>query len=240
MHELLNREKNSMKILVVIPARSGSKRLPKKNLRMLGNKTLIEWTLDIAVQIPNIADIMVSTDDKIIAEISLNAGALVPWLRPNELAQDDSSLVEVVLHALDWYETARSPVEAVLLLQPTSPFRSLDLVQKGIAMFTESEMLPVIGVSKVFQHPELMMRQVGEYLQPLMDLGKRKERSQDLHELFVPNGNFYLISAQNLRDSKSFFQPVVIPLLASSEKESLDIDTPEDLEIAELMIRMLK
>ena len=240
MHELLNWEKNSMKILVVIPARSGSKRLPKKNLRMLGNKTLIEWTLGIAVQIPNIADILVSTDDKIIAEISLNAGALVPWLRPNELAQDDSSLVEVVLHALDWYETARSPVQAVLLLQPTSPFRSLDLVQKGIAMFTESEMLPVIGVSKVFQHPELMMRQVGEYLQPLMDLGKRKERSQDLHELFVPNGNFYLISAQNLRDSKSFFQPVVIPLLASSEKESLDIDTPEDLEIAELMIRMLK
>ena len=217
MHELLNREKNSMKILVVIPARSGSKRLPKKNMRMLGNKTLIEWTLDIAAQIPNIADIIVSTDDKIIAEISLNAGALVPWLRPNELAQDDSSLVEVVLHALDWYETSRSPVDAVLLLQPTSPFRSLDLVQKGIAMFTEPEMLPVIGVSKVFQHPELMMREVGEYLQPLMDLGKRKERSQDLHELFVPNGNFYLISVQNLRDSKSFFQPVVIPLLASSE-----------------------
>jgi CMP-N,N'-diacetyllegionaminic acid synthase len=85
-----------MKLLVVIPARGGSKRLPKKNLRMLGDKTLIEWTLDIAKQIPNIIDIIVSTDDKTIAEISSNAGALVPWLRPNELAQDDSSLVEVL------------------------------------------------------------------------------------------------------------------------------------------------
>jgi CMP-N-acetylneuraminic acid synthetase len=113
-------------------------------------------------------------------------------------------------------------------------------VKKGIALFAEQEMLPVIGVSKVFQHPELMLREVDGYLESWMDLGKRKERSQDLQDLFVPNGNFYLISVQNLRESKSFFQPISIPLLASSVKEGLDIDTPEDFEIAELMIRVLK
>jgi CMP-N,N'-diacetyllegionaminic acid synthase len=93
-----------MKILVLIPARGGSKRLPGKNIRLLGDRPLIVWTIDLAKNIPKICDILVSTDDIAIAEVASKAGALVPWLRPAELATDTATSVDVCLHALDWYE----------------------------------------------------------------------------------------------------------------------------------------
>ena len=93
-----------MRILALITARGGSKRLPGKNIRSLGGKPLIVWSINIAKDIAEVVDILVSTDDTEIAEIAKNAGALVPWLRPSELATDTASSVDVFLHALKWYE----------------------------------------------------------------------------------------------------------------------------------------
>lgn len=229
-----------MKILVIIPARGGSKRVPQKNVRYLGNKPLISWTIELAKRIPQVCDVLVSTDDESISSISLAAGALVPWLRPDYLASDDANSVDVALHALDWYESVNGPLHAVLLLQPTSPFRRLDSVCDGIRIFQENGFLPVIGVSKVSQHPEWMLTLVDGYLSPWVGSHKLGVRSQDLKELYIPNGSFYLTSVEHLRTSRSFFQPQNLPLLASSISEGIDIDTEDDFRIAESFIDRFK
>ena len=124
-----------MRILALITARSQSKRLPGKNIKFLGGKPLITWSIDIAKNISEVCDILVSTDDPITAKISKDAGASVPWLRPKNLATDTSNSVDVALHALDWFETQKGAVDGILLLQPTSPFRTLEGVRSGINLF---------------------------------------------------------------------------------------------------------
>ena len=142
-----------MRILALIPARGGSKRLPGKNIRILGSKPLIVWSIDVAKNIPEICDILVSTDDAVIASICKDAGALVPWLRPAELATDTSSSVDVAQHALDWYEKQKGTVDGILLLQPTSPFRTKESIHKGIEIFKEHGRKPVLAVSSTHAHP---------------------------------------------------------------------------------------
>ena len=114
-----------MKILALVTARGGSVRLPGKNLRQLGGKPLINWSIEIAQDIPEICEILVSTDNESIADISREAGALVPWLRPQEVSTNEPSSVDVALHTLNWYEAEKGIVDGLLLLQPTSPFRSV-------------------------------------------------------------------------------------------------------------------
>ena len=93
-----------MKILALITARKNSKRVPKKNLKVLGNKSLIEWTINSIKKVNEICDIIISTDDKKVAKIATNLGVQVPWIRPKKLATDSASSVDVAIHALNWYE----------------------------------------------------------------------------------------------------------------------------------------
>ena len=132
-----------MKILALVTARGGSVRLPGKNIRLLGGKPLIYWSIETAQGIPEIIEILVSTDDESIAEASRETGALVPWLRPRELATNEASSVDVALHALNWYEAERTVVDGLLLLQPTSPFRSRNTVLNGISLFEKIGNKPI-------------------------------------------------------------------------------------------------
>ena len=102
-----------MKILALIAARGGSKRLPGKNIRLLGGKPLIVWSIDVARDIPEICDILVSTDSPAISEICKDAGIVVPWLRPVKLATDKASSVDVALHALEWYEAEKGEIDGL-------------------------------------------------------------------------------------------------------------------------------
>ena len=113
-----------LRLLAIVPARGGSKRLPRKNVLLLGGKPLIAWTIDAARDSGCFVDVLVSTDDAEIADRARAHGALVPWLRPPEFATDTARSIDVVLHALDWYERERGAVAGMMLLQPTSPFRT--------------------------------------------------------------------------------------------------------------------
>ena len=115
-------EKN-LKILIVIPARKNSKRLPNKNLLKVNKKSLIQRTIDIAKQITDKENIIISTDSSKIQKIAKQNQINVPWLRPKKLSSDKASSENVVLHALNWYEKNFKKVNCLLLLQPTSPFR---------------------------------------------------------------------------------------------------------------------
>ena len=222
-----------MRILALIPARGGSKRLPGKNIRVLGEKPLIIWSVDVAKAISGICDILVSTDDPAIAAVCLEASALVPWLRPAELANDTASSVDVALHALDWYEAVKGEVDGILLLQPTSPFRTSETVRKGIELFFRHGCQAVLGVSPTHAHPLWTLKMEGDYLTPFVGDQGLETRSQDLRPAFIANGSFYLITPAELRARRSFMGTKTRPLLIESPQEALDIDTEWDWTVAE-------
>lgn len=225
-----------MRILALIPARGGSKRLPGKNIKLLGGKPLINWTIDAAKGIPEICEILMSTDAPEIALVAKKAGANVPWLRPEVLSTDQATSVDVALHALDWYEAENGVIDGLLLLQPTSPFRTQVTLKHGIELFRSNGYRTVIGVSPVRDHPLLTFKMKDGYLVPFVEHHGFGIRSQDLEPALVVNGGFYLISPVELRKSKSFVSIELIPLVSESLIEGLDIDTKFEFELAEHLL----
>lgn len=221
-----------MTFLAFVLARGGSKRLPGKNIRPLGGRPLISWTIELAARIGVSADVLVSTDDRKIADVSAAAGAWVPWLRPEHLASDTASSVDVALHALDYYEAARKPVDGLILLQPTSPFRRLSTVLDGMRKFEANDGTSVIGVSPATTHPALCFKLHDDRLAPYHE-GSVATRSQDLPPAFEVNGVLYIVSPDQLRSERTFFPENVAPLVMDDEIEALDIDTQWDWLCAE-------
>jgi CMP-N-acetylneuraminic acid synthetase len=171
-----------MRILALIPARGNSKRLPKKNIRLLAGKPLINWSIEAILGVRSICEVLVSTDNREIAEIAKQAGANVPWLRPSNLATDTSSSVEVALHALDWYESHFEKVDGLLLLQPTSPFRNRKLIEIGINLFSAPDFLPVVGVTPVKNPSNWVFSHEEKYISPFMGKDNLNTKWQ-----FLPN-----------------------------------------------------
>jgi CMP-N-acetylneuraminic acid synthetase len=227
-----------MRILALITARGGSKRIPGKNLRSLGGRPLIVWSIDAAKGIPEICDILVSTDDDAIAEVARNAGALIPWLRPADLASDTAKSVDVALHALDWYEKEFGAVDGLLLLQPTSPFRSHETIVRGIALFRQHDRQPVVAISPADSHPMWCFRVDGMAMRPFIEGSGLHVRSQDLPPAYVVNGAFYLFTPKHLRRYRSLYSDDMIPLIIERPEESLDIDTEWDWKMAEAVLRL--
>jgi CMP-N,N'-diacetyllegionaminic acid synthase len=225
-----------LRVLALIPARGGSKRLPGKNIRLLDGRPLIVWSADVAKDISGICDILVSTDDTAIAEVARNAGALVPWLRPADLATDTASSVDVALHALNWYEREKGTVDGLLLLQPTSPFRRRETIDRGIRLFFQYNRRPVIGVSPADSHPMWCYRVVGEAMCPFIGGGEMHLRSQDLPPAYVINGAFYLIAPEDLRKLRSFISDDMLPIIIDEPEEGIDIDTEWDWKMAEAVV----
>jgi N-acylneuraminate cytidylyltransferase len=222
-----------MKLLIIIPARGGSKRLPGKNVMELAGKPLIKWTIDLAQKLPYEKTIIVSTDSEEIAEVARRCGVEVPWLRPPEISQDSSTTTDVALHALNWFEESISKVDGVILLQPTTPFRMVEKIVEGIEKFKTSGMEPVVAVSPVSQHPRWMFKLEEDKLTSLLSDENNYARSQELESLLVVNGSFYIISPIDLREQETFFAKSMKPLIIDSLVESLDIDTQDDLDLAE-------
>jgi CMP-N,N'-diacetyllegionaminic acid synthase len=217
----------------VIAARGGSKRVPGKNIRLLGGRPLIVWSIEVAKEIADICDILVTTDDAVIADVARQAGALTPWLRPAALASDVAATVDVCLHALDWYEDAHGKVDGLLLLQPTSPFRSRETVLRGIELFTSNQRRSVLGVCPAASHPMWCLQVNGKSMRPFIDGDGIRMRSQDLPPAHVLSGAFYLIDPEELRRQRSFLGDTSIPLIIDEPAECLDIDTEWDWKMAE-------
>ena len=225
-----------MKILALITARAGSKRLPGKNIKILGNKPLISWSIETIKKSNEIVDILLSTNDKEVFNIGRKEKLLTPWMRPEELSLDTSSSVDVAIHAIDWYENEYGKIDGLILIQPTSPFRTIETIQKGIKAFCDSEGKTIIGVNETHSHPSWTFKIKNNTMNPfLLDNGINM-RSQDLEKAYVVNGSFYLISPSVLREKKSFFSDNTIPLVINSKKEALDIDNKDDWALAEFYL----
>jgi len=204
----------------------------------LGGRPLIVWSIDVAKKTREICDILVSTDDAAIAGVARRADALVPWLRPAALASDSATSVDVCLHAVDWYEAERGKVDGILLLQPTSPFRSHETVMRGIELFRDNQRRSVIGVSPALSHPMWCYKidTDGKSIRPFIDRERTPARSQDLPPAYVLNGAFYLIEPQELRKERSFCSHATIPLIIDDSAECIDIDTEWDWKIAQALV----
>ncbi|RXK55716.1 acylneuraminate cytidylyltransferase family protein [Oleiharenicola lentus] len=224
-----------MKILALIPARGGSKRLPGKNTRLLGGKPMIAWSIEAAKGIGEICAVLISTDDPQIAAVAKAAGGQVPWLRPAELATDTATSVDVALHALDWYENAHGKVDGLLLLQPTSPFRTPRTIRQGIGLFSDNPQFPVLGVARLHVHPEWALRLEGGRLVRYTPGNGLETRSQDLPQVFFPTGSLYVIAPEVLRTGRTFVGAQAVPVVIEPPHEALDIDTEWDFRIAEMV-----
>jgi N-acylneuraminate cytidylyltransferase len=191
-----------MKILYVIPARAGSKGLPEKNVKILGKKPLIEYSIDFALANMFEGDeLCISTNDPKVIEIAKSKGVSVPFIRPDALASDDSSTNDVLIHALSYYESIDKKFDAILLLQPTSPFRSQeDFTQLLSEITSEIDMVVSVKVAKENPYFTLFEEDNGGYLQKSKNGGFI--RRQDCPPVYAFNGSMYLISIGALKNHK--------------------------------------
>ena len=219
--------------LGVIPARGGSKRLPGKNLARLGGKPLIAHTIEAALASRRLTAVVVSTDSGEIADLARSLGVDPQGLRPARIAGDDSPVVAALQDALRKYEAAQSPVDAVVLLQPTSPFRGGRHIDEAIAAFESGKADTLTSVRIARDHPYWIWTASGATIRPYHSLRRMGMQRSALPEVYVENGAVFVIK-RSLVDRGWIYGKRVVRLVMD-EVASIDIDTPLDFAWAELI-----
>ena len=220
-----------MKTVAIIPARGGSKGIPRKNIRLIAGKPLIAWSIEAALSSSLLDRVIVSTDDEEIAEIARSFGADVPFLRPAEMARDETPTLDTVLHALE----QGIDCEAVLLLQPTSPLRSTTDIDSCLSLAELHGYPSVVSVCEPDTHPDWT------YLaKPDLTLERYSSRSvatrrQDLPPVIALNGALYYSLTRWLKLHGSFVTSQTRAYSMPRER-SIDIDSPLDWRIAEMLL----
>lgn len=224
-----------MDVLVVIPARGGSKGIPYKNIKLLNGKPLICYSIDVARQFTTDENICVTTEDDKIIEVVENCGLKVPFKRPDYLATDTCGSNEVIQHAWQFYADKGSHYDAVLLLQPTSPFRKVKFLKEAVALYDDGiDMVTSVKLSSCNPYYDGFE----ENEEGLLTISKGDgtiERRQDAPSVWQQNGSIYVINAKSLME-KGLSHFTRIRKYAMSELYSVDIDNPFDWKIAELVI----
>ena len=224
-------------ILGLITARGGSKGVPKKNIKIVAGKHLIVWTIEAALKSSMLNRVVLSTDDKVIAEIGKNNNAEVPFLRPEILAQDNSPHIDVIFNAINWLiDNENWRPDYILLLQPTSPLRTCQDIDNVISMGIEKNADSVVSVCMSQVHPYKMkiINRAGKMID-YTEKPKGYLPRQILPDIYFENGALYLIKTKVLLEQKTLFPENTIPYVMS-EQNSLDIDTEWDVEIADLIL----
>lgn len=228
---------NGERVLGLIPARGGSKGIPRKNICTLGGSPLIAWTIKAASDSRYLDRTVVSTDDDEIAQVALAHGAEVPFLRPTDLSGDTVSTVDVALHALRAVAEFGFEARIFVLLQPTSPFRSVATIDHALELLEQDPSTPaVVGVRPVTEPPWWMKTiDARGVLQDFLPSPYGSTRRQECPTLLIPNGALYAIRVCALLETLSFCPQGSIALKMSSQ-ESIDIDEQEDLDRARWMV----
>ena len=215
------------KVLAIIPARGGSKGLPRKNVLDLGGKPMIAWSIEAAAQSQHIDRCIVSTDDDEIAEVARSLGGDVPYIRPADIARDQSTTLDVALHAieiLDNYDT-------VVILQPTSPLRSAQDIDKTIEAMHKAKSQSAVSVCEPAKSPYWSYRTDEQgRLVSLIDPQLASKRRQDLPDAYVLNGAVYVAQVDWLKKNLAFVDKNTVAHVMPAER-SLDIDTAFDLKL---------
>jgi CMP-N,N'-diacetyllegionaminic acid synthase len=222
-----------MKPLIIIPARGGSKGIPRKNIRLLNGIPLIHYTIKAAQDVFDDTFICVSTDDEEIRQVAEQTNLAVPFIRPKELASDFSGTYEVLLHAIEYYEKSGYVADTVILLQPTSPFRNSSHIKDALKLYS-AEIDMLVSVKETKSNPYYILFEEDEsgFLKKCKD-GKFRNR-QNAPKVWEYNGAIYIINVTSLK-SHTIDKFKRVKKFEMDEYSSLDIDTQFDWEMAELI-----
>ena len=221
-----------MSTIALIPARGGSKGIPRKNIKLFNSKPLIYWSIQTALNSNYVDRVIVSTDDEEIAEVAKSYSAEVPFLRPKKFASDQSPGIDPVIHALENIPN----VDNILLLQPTSPFRETKHIEEIFQLSAKYNSDSVVSISLFKKHVDMFF-----YLNDKKKLTAYNDKIKSLprqqyQNIYTLNGSLYLSTKDSLCTNKSFVTPKTIGYVMS-DKYSLDIDTQLDWDLAEFIMR---
>lgn len=228
------------RVLAIIPARGGSKRLPGKNIMSISGKPLLAWTIEAAKKSKIFDDIILTTDDIKIAEIGQTYGASVPFLRRKDLATDKSSSTDVILDVLNWCSKEKLHYDIMVLLQPTSPLRSGEDIYKSMEVFMDKNADAVISVTEV-EHPIQWCGTIDDSLsmKNFIDNDIKNLRSQDLKINYRINGAIYISKISSFKEHHSFYLDKSYSYIMD-KMSSIDIDDKYDFIIAETIMNIQK
>lgn len=223
-----------MRYLAVIPARGGSKGVPKKNIKILGGKPMIVHTIEAAQQAFSNIDICVSTDSLEIKSVAESTGVIVPFLRPDRLASDTAGTHEVLLHAISYYEGMGIIYDAIVLLQATSPFRNAKHIEEALDLYSD-DLDMVVSVTKTKTNPYYVLFE--ENIDGYLEISKKGKfvRRQDCPDVWEYNGAIYILNVKSLKKAKAA-DFVKVKKYVMDERTSLDIDTLLDFKLAEYLM----
>ena len=227
------------KIIAIIPARGGSKGLPRKNIKPLLGKPLVTWTIEQATQSKYIDKVIVSTEDKEIAKISKKYGAEVPFLRPKELATDSSPTSDTIIQAISWFEKREEYFDIVVLLEPTSPLRKKDDLDNVIELFIKNidKADSLVSVGELhLENPYIMKKIENGYVKPFIEIGKNIYQRQQLPKVYFPYGVVYLSKTDTLKRHKTFYQEKTIPYFIENW-QNYEIDDMYDFICVEAILK---
>ena len=229
-------------IIGIIPARGGSKRLPKKNIIPLLGKPVITYTIKAAKESGVFNKIIVSTDDNEIADIAKKYGADAPFVRPKELATDTAHTPPVIEHAVRWVEKYKGKVDVVVTLEPSSPLRKARHIKDAVKLFLDSDVNSVISMSDAFP-PQWIFRTKDNKLIPAVrdkPGNPFNYESQELTKWYKPNGVIYVTNREFLRKNSSVVDPNSCKIIITDEESSKDLDTKMDVPIIEEILKKRK
>ena len=229
---------NNDEVVAIIPARSGSKRLPRKNVLAIADKPCITWTIEAAINSKFIDHVVVSTDDEEIKQIGRTYREIYVVDRPDELATDSSTSVDVVSHVLEDKKTTLKNASWLILLQPTSPLRTAEDIDAAFELVNQKNAQGAISVCQV-SHPRewIAHAKPGESLKEFFlgtDLGGR---AQDFPKAYTINGAIYIIRIELFMREKTFFADSAIVAYDMDRSKSVDIDDEFDFKLAEFLLR---
>lgn len=227
------------KIIAIVPARGSSKGIPRKNIKLLAGKPLIVWTIEQAKRSRYIDRIIVSTDSEEIAETSEKSGAEVPFLRPEELARDNSPTIDAIMHAVNWFEERDQYFDMVVLLEPTSPLRKKNDIDDAIELFIANidKADALVSVGEVhLENPYIMKRVEDGYVKPFIEIDENFYQRQQLPKVYFPYGVVYLSKTDALKKYKTFYQEKTIPYLIE-RWQNYEIDDIYDFICIEAILK---
>ncbi|TKH33154.1 acylneuraminate cytidylyltransferase family protein [Paenibacillus polymyxa] len=227
----------NLNCLAVIPARGGSKGLPGKNIRLLHDKPLIQYSIEAALNSGCVNEVVVTTDNEDIARVSSQAGAAVPFIRPAELATDVAKSIDVLKHAVEFYEQTQNQFfDVIMLLQPTSPLRNALDIKEAYTLFLNNQADSLQSVTLSGVQPYLLRKMDNGKLTSYLKDEKEHLRRQDLKELYALNGAIYIVKRDLLMNSDTLIGPRNCGYIMPRER-SVDIDDEFDLKMAEFFWR---
>ena len=220
-----------MNFKIIIPARANSKRLPGKNMKLLGQKPLIQYSIDFALNNFSKNDIWVNSDDDKVIEFAKQEG-IMTLLRPNTLATDHIATVDVLKFQVKYFQEQNIDCDAIILLQPTNPFREDDLLEDAILKFQESGRTSLATFSK---NEKKLGKIEGNFFSPTNYTPG--QRSQDLENLYFENGLLYITKVESILNNKIITDDV-FPLICDKIESTVDIDYLEDFIFAEALLKL--